>query len=71
MSFDMTRREALGVLGAAAGTLLAGPLPAMASDNKDEDSSSDAAKGSETGALYAACLVRTPIGDSSMLTVRG
>lgn len=54
MSFDMTRREALGVLGAAAGTLLVGPLPAMASDNKDEDSSSDAAKGSETGALYAA-----------------
>lgn len=54
MSFDMTRREALGVLGAAAGTLLAGPLPAMASDNKDEDSTSDAAKGSESGTLYAA-----------------
>ena len=66
MSFDMTRREALGVLGAAAGTLLAGPLPAMASDNKDEDSSSDAAKGSETGTL-----VRTPIGDLSTLTARG
>lgn len=54
MSFDMTRREALGVLGAAAGTLLAGPLPAMASDSKDEDSTSDAAKGSESGTLYAA-----------------
>lgn len=54
MSFDMTRREALGVLGAAAGTLLAGPLPAMASDSKDEDSTSDATKGSESGTLYAA-----------------
>lgn len=54
MSFDMTRREALGVLGAAAGALLAGPLPAMASDNKDDDSTSDAAKGSESGTLYAA-----------------
>lgn len=54
MSFDMTRREALGVLGAAAGTLLAGPLPAMASDSKDDDSSSDAAKGSGSGTLYAA-----------------
>lgn len=37
MSFDMTRREALGVLGAAAGTLLVVPLSVMTGDNKNGD----------------------------------
>ena len=60
MSFDVTRREALGLLGAAAGTLLMGPVPALADDDKDSESAADSGKGEGGGdsdsstPLYAA-----------------
>ncbi len=58
MSFDMTRREALSLLGAAAGTLLMGPVPALADDADDaaHDDSAEVA-GEDSGSktvLYAA-----------------
>ena len=59
MALDMTRRQALGVLGAAAGTLLAGPAAAYAAGDTDTasagaDAGANGKQSKSDGSLYAA-----------------